>query len=126
MEGKVIYKQYKLFVDLANQSYSKTFNLDRNIKQVTGLLMSSDKLNLLFYRGSQKIEISGDELFPEDYESKLLISGISVDPNDRYVALGDGVLSGNGEVRVLYKDVNNTAAAFSQYTVSIYLRCTLK
>ena len=34
--------------------YTKTFELDKNIATVTGLLFTSDKDDLLYYRGSQK------------------------------------------------------------------------
>jgi hypothetical protein len=87
--------------------------------------MTSNKPALLFYRGSQKIEISGQEIFPEDYESRLLMTGISVPPDQKFADLGDDVLAGNGEVKINYKDTDNTSAVFEPYEVSIYLMCEL-
>jgi hypothetical protein len=126
MESKYIHKTFSFQVDTAGANYSKKFDLDKNVRVVLGLLMSAADPRKLFFRGSQRIEISGDELYPEDYESKLLMSGISVSPNDKYVNLGNGVLSGNGEVKILYKDAENVNAPFEPYKVSLVLKCELK
>lgn len=126
MERKTIYKRFSFLVDGANQSYSKKFELDRNIRLITGIQMSCNVPGMLFYRGSQRIEINGEELYPEDYESRLLMSGINVPPDQRFVDLGNGVLAGNGEVKLLYKDTESVYASFNPYTVSIILKCELK
>jgi hypothetical protein len=126
MESKYIHKIFSFKVDTPGTSYSKKFDLDKNVRVVLGLLMSSDDPRKLFFRGSQRIEISGDELYSEDYESKLLMSGISVSPNDKYLNLGNGVLSGNGEVKILYKDTESVYAQFEPYRVSLVLKCELK
>jgi hypothetical protein len=125
MEGRYIYKRFVIDVNTQNTSYSKKFDLDKNIRVVTALQLSSDNPKLLYYRGSQRLEISGDELYPEDFESKLLMSGLGTSPDDRYTVLGE-VQSGNGEVKVLYKDSDNANAPFSSYKVSIILKCVLK
>ncbi len=125
-EPKYIHKPFSFLVDTAATSYSKKFDLDKNVVLVRGLLLSSSDPRSLFFRGSQRIEINGDELYPEDYESKLLMSGISVAPNDKYVDLGDGVVAGNGEVKMLYKDTDNLIVPFTPYTVTIVLKCELK
>lgn len=124
-EAKYVKKRFSFLVDQGDKSYPKKFELDKNIKVVKGLLISSNKPNLLFYRGSQKIEISGIEIFPEEYESRLLMTGINVPPDQKFADLGDNVLAGNGEVKVIYKDKDNSNTAFEPYEVSIYLMCEL-
>jgi hypothetical protein len=124
-EKKYVKKRFSFIVDTPAASYPKKFELDKNIKIVKGLLLNSNKPNLLFYRGSQKIELSGQELFPEDYESKLLMSGISVPPDLKYADLGDDLLAGNGELKISYKDTENSSAPFEAYEVSVYLMCEL-
>ena len=126
MERKEVYKPFVFAVPTANTSSSHKFVLDKSIRLVRGIQMLSDKPNQLYYRGSQRIEVSGDELFPEDYESKMLMSGISVAPDARWVDLGNGVVAGNGELKLLFKDIENTNAAFSPYKVTIVLKCELK
>lgn len=123
---KLTEKIFSFVVDAEGQPQNKKFDLDKNAKLVRGLALSSDQPKLLFYRGSQRIEISGDELFPEDYESKLLMSGLSVAPDEKYKTLGNGVVVGNGEVKIQYKDTPNPNAPFAPYKVIVTFRCEMK
>jgi hypothetical protein len=100
--------------------------LDKNVRLVLGLLVSTDNPKLLYLRGSQRIEISGEELYPEDYESKLLSAGYEVAPDCKYASLDNETLAGNGEVKLLYKDTENALAPFTPYNVSLVLKCELK
>lgn len=128
MEKRLVDKVFSFVVDTEGAQVNKKFDLDKNVKIVRGILLSSDKPNFLFYRGSQRIEISGDELFPEDFESKILMSGLAVPPDQKYRSLGDGVIAGNGEVKIQYKDNSNAAAPFpaDSYKVYLILQCEMK
>jgi hypothetical protein len=127
MGNKIVEKVYSFEVDAAGELYSKKFDLDKNVALVRGIILSSDRSNLLYYRGSQRIEISGDEIFPEDYESKLLMSGISVPPDQRFRSLGDGVIAGNGVVKIQFKDSGIASGiAFAPYKVIIILQCEMR
>ncbi|MEX1239459.1 MAG: hypothetical protein WEB30_07070 [Cyclobacteriaceae bacterium] len=126
METRLLDKIYFLLVEVEGQPVSKKFDLDKNVKLVHGIMLSSDRPNLLYYRGTQRIELSGDELMVEDFESKILMSGLSVPPKDRYWPLGNGVVAGNGELKILYKDTGNSNALFSPYKVIIYAQCEMK
>src|SRR6202035_1571947 len=95
--GKRIKKRYDIDVTGANAIHSKTFELDKNVEKVHGILLASDRDDLMYYRGSNKVEINSDEIFPEGYETKLLMSGLNVSPNDRFYNLG-GVPPGNFKV----------------------------
>lgn len=126
MEKRLVDKIYTFLVDEDGQPLNKKFDLDKNVRVVHGIVMSSDRPNLLFYRGSQRIELSGEELFPEDYESKMFMSGMSVAPDDKYKSLGDGVVAGNGELKIQYKDTHNPNALFASYKVIVTLLCEMK
>ncbi|HRJ29633.1 MAG: hypothetical protein KF725_03760 [Cyclobacteriaceae bacterium] len=126
MEKRWVDKIYTFLVDAEGQPVSKKFDLDKNVKVVHGIVMSSDKPNLLFYRGSQRIELSGEELYPEDFESKMFMSGLAVPPDQKYKSLGNGVVAGNGELKIQFKDTHNPNAAFSAYKVIIGLLCEMK
>ena len=123
--GKRIKKRYDIDVTGANAIHSKTFELDKNVEKVHGILFASDRDDLMYYRGSNKVEINSDEIFPEGYETKLLMSGLNVSPNDRFYNLG-GVLPGNFKVKVEYKDINDSRLAFVPYRISIYLDVEIK
>jgi hypothetical protein len=120
--NKRIKKRFDINVTDSGVVTSKTFELDKNIALVRGLLFTSDRDDLLYYRGSNKVEINRQEIFPEGYETKLLMTGLNVSPNDRFYDLG-GLSPGNGKVKVDYKDNNEDRLAFAPYRVSIYLDC---
>lgn len=122
---KPIKKRFDLQVTAANQSITKNFELDKTIKGVKGLLVTSDKDDLLYYRGSQRIEINKEEYFPDNYESKLLMSGINVPPKQRYYDLGN-VNPGNGSVKVVYTDADDGRTVFTAYRVTLYLDCEME
>jgi hypothetical protein len=71
-----------------------------------------------------KIEINKQEIFPEDYETKLLMTGINVSPNHRFYEVGD-IAVGSGAVKVEYKDTADGRSNFEPYRISIYLKCEL-
>jgi hypothetical protein len=123
--SKIIKKRFDIPVTEASKTFSKSFDLDKNITHVKGLLLTADKDDLLYFRGSQKIEISKEEIFPENYESKLLLSGIAVAPNGRYYDIGQ-VAAGNGSVKVEYKDSEDGRTQFVPYRVSLYLLCQIE
>lgn len=121
---KRIKKRFDIHVTQSNEVYSKTFELDKNIIAVHGLVFTGDRDDLLYYRGSGKVEINRQEIFPENYETKLLMSGLNVSPNDRYYNLG-GIVPGNGNVKVDYKDSNTSLVEFIAYRVTLYLDCEI-
>lgn len=118
---KTIYKRFDLPVTEANKVFSKTFELDKNIVAVKGLYITGDRRDLVYFRGSQRIEINKDELFPENYLSELLMSGLNVPVNQRYYDLGN-IDPGNKLVKLDFKD-SNGQFPFSPYNVSLFLKC---
>ncbi len=120
----IVKKRFDILVTKPDKTFSKTFSLDKTIASVQGILFTSDKDDLLFYRGSQKVEINKQEIFPDDYETKLLMTGINVSPNQRYYECGD-VPAGNGNVKIDYKDSADGRTNFEAYRVSVYLKCEL-
>lgn len=121
---KRIKKRFDINITEGNAVHSKTFELDKNITLVHGILFTSDRDDLLYYRGSNKIEINRQEIFPEGYETKLLMTGLNVSPNDRFYNLA-GVPPGNGKLKVDFKDNDEERLGFSNYRVSIYLDCEI-
>lgn len=120
--NKLIKKRFDIEVTSANKTFSKSFELDKDVLFLTGMLITSDKDDLLYYRGSQRMEVNKEEIFPENYESKLLQSGINVAPKSRYYDLGK-VPPGNGIIKVDYKDIDHPITVFSSYRVSFYFEC---
>jgi hypothetical protein len=122
---KPLRKRFNIQVTAANQSVTKTFELDKTIKVIKGVLVTSNKDDLAYYRGCQRIEINKEEFFPDDYESKLLMSGIDVPPKQRYFDLGN-VNPGNGSVKVVFTDEDDGRTVFTPYRVSVYFDCEME
>jgi len=118
-------KRYDIQITAANQSFTQTFELDKNIQVIKGLLFTSDKDDLLYYRGTQRVEINNKEYFPDNYESKLFMSGINVPPSTRYYPLAN-VNPGNGLVKISYQDKDDGRSVFAPYRVSLYLDCEME
>src|SRR4051812_22640163 len=115
-----IKKRFDIQVTAANETFTKSFELDKSIVCVKGLLFTSNMEDFLYFRGSQRIEINAREYFPEGYETKLLMNGINVAPNFRFYRLGR-IKPGNGIVKVEFKDEDDGRTTFSAYRVSLYL-----
>ncbi len=123
--SKRIKKRYDIDVASANAIHTKTFELDKNVDKVNGILFTSDRDDLMYYRGSAKVELNSDEIFPEGYETKLLMTGLNVSPNDRFYILG-GMTPGNFKLKVEYKDTADARLQFAAYRVSVYLDVEIK
>ncbi|TMI89757.1 MAG: hypothetical protein E6H08_16000 [Bacteroidetes bacterium] len=123
--SKRIKKRFDLQVAAASGIISQTFEFDKTVEKVHGILFASDRDDLMYYRGSAKVEVNSDEIFPEGYETKLLMSGLNVSPNDRFYNLG-GIPPGNFKVKVDYKDTADARLAFAAYRVSVYLDVEIK
>ncbi len=115
-------KRFDIVVTGPSSTFTQTFELDKTITRINGLLFTSDRDDLMYYRGSVRVEINKEEIFPIEYESKLLMSGLNVSPNDRFYALG-GLPPGNGNIKIDYQDTNYDGAPFVSYRVSLYLDC---
>ena len=122
---KPVKKRFDIQIAAARDSVNKTFELDKNIKAVKGVLVTSDKDDLLYYRGTQKIEINNAEFFPDNYESKLLMTGINVAPKQRYYDIGS-VNPGNGIIKLSYTDTEDGRTRFEPYRVSLYVDCEME
>ena len=121
----IIKERFDIQIDTPNDIKKVEWELDPNAEIMFGITVTSDQEEQLYYRGSQKIRLNDQELFPEDFESKLLMSGLSVSPNHRMVKIGD-VKSGNNRVEVWFKDQDHPNLKFSPYKVSFYLFSKVK
>lgn len=122
---KPLIKRFDIQITAARDSVNKTFELDKNVTAVKGVLVTSDKDDLLYYRGTQKIEINNAEFFPENYESKLLMTGINVAPKLRYYDIGS-VNPGNGIIKLSFTDNEDGRTHFEPYRVSLYVYCEME
>ena len=116
----IIKERFDIQVTSANSVIKGEFELDKNAHKVIGFNVTADRDDLIYYRGSQKIQLNDSELFPEDFETKLLMAGLNVSPNDRVIKIGN-VDSGNGRLEVWYKDTDLAPTIFVPYRISFYV-----
>jgi hypothetical protein len=117
----IVEKRFDIHVTIAGQTVSGKFELEKTAKVIKGIKITSDREELLFYRGTQKIEINGKERFEDNYESKNLQCSLNVDINKRYKDLLN-TEPGNGIIAITYTDNPHPLYAFSIYRVSLYVQ----
>ena len=121
----IIKERFDLLIDSPNGVKKGSWEIDRNADLLYGITITSDQEEQIYYRGSQKIQINDQELFPEDFETKLLMAGLAVSPNHRMTKVGN-VKTGNKRIEVWYKDTDHPKAIFTPYTVSFYFFSKVK
>lgn len=121
--GKRVFKRFDIAVAAADSKVSQTFDLDADIVAIHGVTVNSNRDEQVYYRGSVKLEINRDEIFPEDFQAKLLMSGMAVSPNDRFYRFTKEDL-GDHRIKVEYRD-SAGLVPFQAYTFSIYFDCEI-
>lgn len=120
LQQHVIKERFDIPITEEGQPVKMDFQLDKHARFLLGLLITSDRDDMLFYRGTQKISIGGVELFPDKFESKLLMTGLNVPPDCRMVTIGE-IPTGNGKLEVWFQDNSHPLiTAFENYRVTIY------
>lgn len=112
-------QRFDLDIKAAGQPFDDEFEVESNTSRILGVLLTSDREDLLFYRGSQEIKVNNQELCPEGYESKLLMSGLNVAPSERFHQANLPV--GNRKIDIRYLDTDHPKAFFQPYRVSLYV-----
>ena len=122
---KPVIKIFNVPITAAGQNLSKSFDLEKNIKVLKGISLLSDKDDLMYYRGSQRIEINKEEIFPEGFMSKKIMCGINTPMSDRSYNLKN-MNPGNGNIKITYQDTEDGRTVFAAYTVFLYLECDME
>lgn len=120
MASSILYKErFDIAITAAGESKKGTFEIDNSATNIVGFTVTSDRDDLMFYRGSVKLQVNDNEILPEGFETKLLMTGLNIEPNDRYYTINED--SGNNIVELTYQDTNHANAAFVPYRVSLYV-----
>ena len=123
-QNKIIKERFTVDVPTAATTFKKAFEVDKNVDKIIGIAISSDRDDIMFFRGSQVIKINDEEFFPEGFESKLLMCGINVPPNERYFRLGR-INPGNLKVEIIYTDSGlDDMVSFAAHKVFLYVFST--
>ena len=104
----------------AGQTVRQEYEINKHAEKITGILFTADRDDLMFHRGKVGVMINGEEVIPDEYHAKLLMSGLGVAPAKRYFPVD--LEPGNGIVKINYTDTNNPSTVFAPYRVSFYLQ----
>lgn len=118
---KIIKEWIDLSINSPSQTYKDSFEVDKQAGKIFGIAITSTYEDRMWYRGSQKITINQMEIYPEGYESKMLMQGLNVAVNDRIITFGEEIEPGNRKVDIEYKDSNHTSSSFIPYKVRLYV-----
>lgn len=119
--SKIIKEWVDIEVTTANQTYKESFEVDKHAAKVIGVAFTSNYDAMPYFRGSQYISINEKEIYPEGYESKLLMQGFNVPVNERIIKLDEEIEPGNRKVEFFYRDENHPYFGFTPYKVRLYV-----
>lgn len=112
-------KRYDLDITTALSTVRDEFELEKHATKVLGILVTADRDEMIFHRGTIGVILSGEEVIPDGHHTKLLMSGLGVAPDERFLALD--LLPGNGVLKIAYTDNAHIVQTFSAHSVHIYL-----
>lgn len=119
--SKIVKEWVDVQVTAANQTFKQTFEVDKHAKKIIGIALTTNQDTLMYFRGSQRIVINDVEIYPEGYESKLLMQGFNINVNDRILKLEEEMDPGNRQVEIDYADTDHPSVAFQPYRVRLYV-----
>ena len=102
-----------------NATVKEEIELDKHAVRLKGIMLTADREDKLYHRGVVSVSVGGEEVVSEDYHARLLMSGLGVAPENRFLPLD--VDLGNGVVKVVCKDKDHPTITHQPYNVSVYL-----
>lgn len=120
---KIIKEWVDVNVTAAGQTFKENFEVDKHVSKVIGIAFTTNNDTMTYFRGTQKISINEKEIYPEGYESKLLMQGFNVPVNERIIKFnGEEIDPGNRRVELEYTDNEHPSIPFSgPYRVRLYV-----
>ncbi|HEY4789104.1 MAG TPA: hypothetical protein VIH57_23810 [Bacteroidales bacterium] len=108
-------------VNVPNQGAIVNINVnsDKLYKRITGIVITAPYTVPFLNMSTISLQINDKEIFPDDFEVKLLTSDQAVSVNDRFYLL-DEVADGS-TIKGKYKDGNLNVVCYP-YTANIYLK----
>lgn len=113
-------KTFNLQVTEAGKTVRKTFEVDKSVVSIQAVALQSNREELMYYRGTFKLEINKDEIFSDETSAKKIYALPSVDANHRPYRIGN-VATGNGLIAFDYTDNEDGRTVFAPYTVSLMI-----
>ena len=116
--SKIKYQLLKIKVASAKENVKFSADTNNKYKRLTGIFASLPTKEALF-ASTLELKVANEEIFPEDFEIKLLTCGDNVSPNERFFSKLECEAQGN---RIEGKYVDGGNARSYPYVVLIYLQ----
>ncbi|ELR71761.1 hypothetical protein C900_02346 [Fulvivirga imtechensis AK7] len=124
MDNQKTVERYPFFsfrVEEAGKLITKDWELSKRTVLVKGIQLSSSYYEKLFLRGTQKIEIGGEEIISEGFVSRALLSTGNVSPFKRFFPF-KAVQPGDLSFKLRFQDNDHPRAPFENgYDIHVLL-----
>lgn len=115
------YPFFSFRVEEAGKLITKDWELPKRTVRVKGIQLSSSYYEKLFLRGTQKIEIGGEEIISEGFVSRALLSTGDVSPFKRFFLFKE-VQPGDLSFKFRFQDTDHPRAPFENgYDIHVLL-----
>ena len=115
---------FELDVTAAGATVEETFTLPSIFKSVDDMLLTSNRKDLLAFRGKFRMSIGDQEIFTKNYRAELVMPGFHVSPDQKWrklLQIADLEKSGN-QIEFSYTDDTNGTGTFAPHKVYLYVR----
>jgi hypothetical protein len=113
------YQIIKVAVPAAGASVSINTSSDKLYKRITGILVTMPYMVPFMNMSTLSLQINDREIFPDDFEAKLISFDSTVATNERFYQLDEP--ADGSTIKGRYTDISNSFVDFP-YTLHIYLR----
>jgi len=116
--SEIKYQLLKIKVLESGANIKFSADTDKKYKRLTGIFASLPDTGNALFETTLELKVADVEIFPEEFEIKMLSCGQNVSPNDRFYTQLDEEAEGS-RIEGRYIDGGNAAAY--PYTVKLYL-----
>jgi hypothetical protein len=114
------YQILKVTVPTNDVTVNINVNSDKLYKKITGILVSVPYAMSFLSKSTLMLSINDQEIFPDDFEVKLITCDSYVPTNERFYKLEE--VADGSTVKGRFKDGGEMDGMVYPYTVNIYLK----
>jgi hypothetical protein len=93
---------------------------DRMYKRIKGILICFPFYAYFTQRSAMSLSINDKEIFPEEFDAKLIAYGVGVPPNEMFYLVDEE--AAGSTVKAKFRDGGDTMGFPYPYTANLYLR----
>ena len=114
------YQIIKIVVPERGGTVNINVTTDRMYKKITGILMCFPFYAYFAQLSSMSLQINDKEIFPEDFDVKLISYGYGIAPNEMFYQLDEE--AAGSTIKAKFKDGGENMGFPTPYTANLYLR----